>query len=147
MMKRKPTMRRTVKYGHCLCSSPYRRIPSNVQTPFGMRLCGSNRSRFCRREAWSVGNQGHDQPRGTHVVIDAEVHFLSSFLLLLDKARCQASTSRINDRSTLFPLHRGMKTQVLSTCEAEPPKVFFVAKLLCSIFHQGLQLHECLLNL
>ncbi len=43
---KEPTIRLDVKYGHCLCSSPYFMIPSIVQTPFGIRSWGSSRSRF-----------------------------------------------------------------------------------------------------
>ncbi len=69
-------------------------------------------------------------------MIDAQIDILASALFLLYEASRQGSTPSINDRSTLFSLDGGMKTQILPTCEAERPELLFLAELLGPVFHQ-----------
>src|SRR6266536_174541 len=127
-----PTIRRDVKYGHCLWSSPYFISPSKVHTPFGIRLCGSKRSRFCNRQSSSNQCQGL-----SNIVIYAHRHIFSPLLLLFHKSRRQTSTPCIDDSATLLSFDRGMKTKIFSTCQTKSAKIFFAAKLLLSILHEG----------
>lgn len=141
-------MRRAVKYGHCLCSSPYFRSASNDHTPLGIKLWGSSRSRFYTTLVWAQLTQHVGESNGrTYIVIDADIHIFPSIFLFFDKARSQTSATSINNRATLFPLDRRVKAQVLSTCETKAAKLFFVAQLLGAILHQRLQLDQSLFDL
>jgi hypothetical protein len=73
-------------------------------------------------------------------VIHADVNVLATLLLLLDKAGSKTSTAGIDDGAALFPLHRRMEAQVLSTCQTETTEFFLVPKLLGAVLHERLQL-------
>lgn len=85
--------------------------------------------------------------RRTHIMVNAYRHILPPRHLLLNKASCQTSTPRINNCTTLLPLHRRMQTHVLATRQAQSTEVFYIAQLLCSIFHEIFQLVQSFLNL
>lgn len=80
-------------------------------------------------------------------MIDAHINVLTTILLLLDETGRQASATRIDYRTTFLAFDRGMQTQVFSTREAKPPKIFFVAQLLGTVLHQLTQLSKRLLDL
>jgi hypothetical protein len=76
----------------------------------------------------------------THIVVHANINVFATFLFLLDKAGGKTSAAGIDNGATLFPLHRRMETQILSTCQAEATEFFFVPKLLSTVLHERLQL-------
>jgi hypothetical protein len=50
------------------------------------------------------------------IVVHANINVFATFLFLLDKAGGKTSAAGIDNGATLFPLHRGMEAQILSTC-------------------------------
>lgn len=94
----------------------------------------------------SVGDQVMRFKKVEVVVVDARLHILALFPLLLDEAGRQAATPGVDNGTTLLPLDRGMQTQVLSTCQTETAELFFVPEPLGSELHERSQLDEGLFD-
>lgn len=83
----------------------------------------------------------------THVMVDAHVDILTTVLFLLDEARSETSTPRIDDGTTLLPLDRRMETEVFTACQTETSEFLLVAELLSPVLHESLELKQSLLDL
>jgi len=81
------------------------------------------------------------------LMVDAKFYILAPLFLLLDEACRQRSTSGVNNTTTLLPLDRRMQTKVFTRSETQSSKVFDIAKLFGSIFHQSFQFCESLFDL
>lgn len=90
--------------------------------------------------------RGHGLGEETHIMVDACIDILALLLLLPDEAGCETPTTRINDAATLFPLYRGMETEIFATGEPQTSKLFFVTQPLGPEFHQGFQLDQGLFD-
>ena len=79
-------------------------------------------------------------------MVNANVNVFTLFFLLFDKPGRQTSTASINNGAALFLLYRRVQTQILSARKPECPELLLVAKLLCPVLHQRLQLRQGFLN-
>lgn len=95
----------------------------------------------------SKGADGeHSLGKETYIMVDACIDILALLLLLPDEAGCETATTRINDAATLFPLYRGMETEIFATGEPQTSKLFFVTQPLGPELHQRFQLDQGLFD-
>ena len=79
-------------------------------------------------------------------MINANLDILPLLLFFLHKPGRETPTPCIDHTAALFPLDRGVQTQVLSTRETQAAKLFLVAQPLGAELHQRFQLGQGLFD-